>query len=141
MKIVRVYGWREFVPALIHGANRRGRYRRWPVGVRVSLDRRRGLPLGLHGIQSGWAAVPDSAAGVTTVRVYRTALSLGPVIVTFGSDRTRLAGHPEDIAEWVWLRHQGDIYRLAGHEADRRVERMQRDTRRSLRRVMEESAS
>jgi hypothetical protein len=142
VKLFYVYNWRRFVPALIRGHGK-GFYRRWPIRVKVSVDRLRfrgGIPLGLHGIQCGWRAV-QAPGGATTERVYTTALALGPLIVLFGPERARLDGHPEDIAEWVWIRHQGDIYRLAGTEADRRLEKVRRDARRSLRRALEESTS
>lgn len=141
---LRIYGWRRFVPALLHGVSYNERqhpayYRRWPISVRFAWPRRpHGIPVGLHGIQCGSKIIPSSqGAYITSARVYRTALRIGPLLILFGPDRCRLDGHPEDIAEWVWQKRRGEIVGLLNtHAYTDHV--TSASVRRDLRRVIEE---
>jgi hypothetical protein len=69
--------------------------------------------------------------------VYRTALRIGPLLVLFGPENSRLDGHPEDIAGWVWQKRRGEIVGLLNtHAYNDHV--TSRSVRRDLRRVIEE---
>ena len=144
MSVARFYGWRHFIPALIRGVsyNERqhpGFYRRWPLGIRFSWPRYgQRLSFGLHGIQCGSAIIrPPHGKYVTSARVYRTALRLGPVVILFGPERERLTGHPEDIAHYVFDLRKGEIVGLLNTHAYK--DHVNPTTlRRDLRRVLEE---
>jgi hypothetical protein len=138
----RFYGWRRWVPALLRGVdyNDRGHpayYRRWPLGIRWAWPRY-AWRSGFHGVQCGGRIIRSTQGPyVTSARVYRSILRVGPVLITFGPDHSRLEGHPEDIAEWVWERRKGELIGLLNtHVYKDHID--PKTVRRDLRRVMEE---